>query len=255
MCVWIPFGFFSLASAKANYYIILCLPFMALLLADYLPVLFEKRQRLSLAMAILVPILTLIALWMYRLWTLSSGKPLPPYSMHDGSFPLTMGCILVLASIAIFFIHRGWQHASLPCLGGLIIPFSLELNQIVVRAESTMSARTMATYIEENFPEKPVLLFQDFESLSSLPIYLGRTIPVIDSTSADLFSGQKKIPFHPNFMTQDQVMKTGLDSVIVVMRNKDALFSQSKLKESFSKVTEIGPAALYVITSSRHRKN
>ncbi len=62
LCVWIPFGFFTLSSAKANYYILLCLPAMALLTADYLPHLLRERRRFHLAMAVIVPITLFVAI-------------------------------------------------------------------------------------------------------------------------------------------------------------------------------------------------
>ena len=245
LCVWIPFGFFSLSNAKANYYIILCLPPMAMLVADYLPALFRNRQRINLVMSITVPVMLLVMLWMYRMWAISTGRTLPLFTTHDGSFPLTIGIVLFLSLIAVFFIQIGWRHASILCLGGLIIPLSLEFNHIVARAEPLMSARTMATYIQENFPDKSVSMFQDFESFGALPIYLGRTIPIIDSTSADLFAGQKKYPYHPNFLTSEQVLESNSRMLIIVMRNNENAFMNAKVHNAFDKVVEIGPAILY----------
>ena len=251
LCVWIPFGFFSLSSAKANYYIILCLAPMAMLVADYLPALLKDRQRINLAMAITVPVMILIALWTYRLWALSTGRILPFFPARDGSLPMTIGIVLVLALIAVLFLHAGWRRASIFCLGGVIIPLSLEFDHIVARAEPLMSARTMATYIQNKFSDRPVFLFQDFESFGSLPIYLQRAIPVIDSTSADLYSGHKKFPDHPNFLTEDQAIAGGSGTLIVVMHNKEQTFMQTKLQKQCVKIVEIGSAALYIISATR----
>ena len=165
---------------------------------------------------------------------------------RQNRFPLTIGIILILSLIAIFFIQIGWRHASILCLGGLIIPLSLEFNHIVARAEPLMSARTMANFIQEKFPGKPVLMFQDFESFGALPIYLGHTIQIVDSTSADLFAGQKKYPDHPSFLTSDEVLANNSRILIVVMRDKGNVFMNSKIHSALEKVVEIGPAILYV---------
>lgn len=248
LCVWIPFAFFSLSSAKANYYIVLCLPPMALLVADYLPALLKNRYRLNLVMAITVPVAILIGLWGYRLWALSTGRILPFFPTRDGSFPLTIGIVLVLALIAVLFLRAGWRRASIFCLGGVIIPLSLEFDHIVVRAEPLMSARTMAVYIQEKFPDRAVFLFQDFESFGALPIYLKRTIPVIDTSSADLYAGYKKRPDHPNFVSAAQVMGRRSGTLVIVMQNKEQVFRQTQLQKQCVKVVDIGPATLYMMT-------
>jgi 4-amino-4-deoxy-L-arabinose transferase-like glycosyltransferase len=249
ICVLVPFTFFSVSSAKANYYIIVCLPPMALLVAYYLPSLLKNRHRITLMMSIMIPVLMFVMLWMYRLWMQRTGKMSLILPQHDASLPLTIGMVLGIAVIAAFFLQNGWRRASLLCLGGLVIPLSLEINHISVSAEPTMSSRTMATYIKENYPDRSVFLYKDFESLSSLPIYLNKTLPVIDSTSSDLYFGQQSFPNHPNFVTEDHVLKSENGSLVVVRKFNLPTFTQSKINQFSKKVIEIGPSTLYVIES------
>jgi hypothetical protein len=46
-----------------------------------------------------------------------------------------------------------------------------------------------------------VFLYQDYEKLASLPFYLERQVPVVDSASNDLAFGMKLSPESENFLS------------------------------------------------------
>jgi len=68
-------------------------------------------------------------------------------------------------------------------------------------AEPFASEREMARYIAGNHPRAKVFLYQDYEKLASLPFYLARQVPVVDSASNDLAFGMKLSPDSENFLT------------------------------------------------------
>ncbi|MBP9712999.1 MAG: glycosyltransferase family 39 protein [Sterolibacterium sp.] len=142
LCVWIPLVFFSVSSAKANYYIILCVPAIALLTAEYLPALTERRHRMYLALSVAVPILLLI----------------------------------VLGLLILGFIQAGWRRAAALCVGGLIVPISFQFDHLVARAEPIMSARTLAAYIQQHASTTPVYLRRNLPVIDcdSNDLYYGR---------------------------------------------------------------------------------
>lgn len=245
LCVWVPFAFFSVSSAKANYYIVLCLPAMALLAADYLPDLLRERRRLHLAMAIIMPIMLFIALLAFRVWQIRSGMAEAVAPVRDGSGALTIAVLLILALLAMAIILAGWRRPAILCLGGLILPVSFQLDRLVAHAEPYLSARTMAGYIQENYGAARVFLFEDFEAFGALPIYLRRTIPVIDSKSNDLFFGRRLQPAHPNLVTADAVLAAERDALIVVMTDRQQDFAETPLAADSAELTRIGKAVLY----------
>jgi 4-amino-4-deoxy-L-arabinose transferase-like glycosyltransferase len=250
LCIWVPFCFFSLSSAKANYYILVCLPAMALLTADYLPELIAERRRFNLALAVIVPVMVLVTLWMFRIWAVRSGRTEPFVQARDGSVSLTIAVILVLTLIVVAVLQAGWRRGAILCIGGLILPLSFEFDHLVSRAEPIMSARTMASYIQARHPEMPVFLYQDYEAVGALPIYLGRTLPVIDSKSNDLYYGHRVLSRHPSFITEDQALAAGPGALIVVMSDREKAFSATDLRSRTRPVTTIGRVRLYQIAAT-----
>ncbi|MDD5247422.1 MAG: glycosyltransferase family 39 protein [Rhodocyclaceae bacterium] len=247
LCVWIPFGFFTLSSAKANYYILLCIPAMALLTADYLPGLLRERRRFPLVMAVVAPILLFVAIWAYRLWQIRSGRAAAVTLMPDGSGPQAIALLAMLSLAVVALILAGWRRPAMLCLGGLLMPVSLQFDHLVARAEPFMSARTIAAYIQDRDRNVPVYIFEDFEALGALPIYLKQTIPVIDSKSNDLAFGRRIRPHHPNFVTADKVLASGNEAVVVVMQDRLKDYAGTALPKVSTELTTIGRAKLFRI--------
>lgn len=241
LCVWIPFGFFTLSSAKANYYILLCIPPMSLLTADHLPDLLRERRRFHLAMAVIVPVVLLVAI----IWEVSTGKSAPLMTLRDGSGALTVSVLLALSLVALVLIQAGWRRPAVLCLGGLLVPVWFQFDHLIGRAEPFMSARTMAAFISEHYPDAPVFLYEDFEAFGALPIYLSRTIPVIDSKSNDLYFGRRIRPNDPNLVGEDIVIKSGGDALVVVMTDRLGDFANSPLGKCSRELTAIGRARLF----------
>lgn len=248
LCVWIPFGFFTLSSAKANYYILLCLPAMALLTADYLPDLLRERRRFHLAMAVIVPIMLFIAIWTFRIWQIRSGKTAVFVPLQDGSGPLTITVLIMLSLVVLTLILAGWRRPAILCLGGLLVPVLLQANHLIAHAEPLISARTMAAFIRDNYRNVPIYIFEDFEAVGALPIYMKQTIPVIDSKSNDLFWARRIRPDHPNFVAADKVLASGNEALVVVMQDRLEDFESTSLSKASTELTEIGRAKLFRVT-------
>jgi 4-amino-4-deoxy-L-arabinose transferase-like glycosyltransferase len=245
LCVWIPFGFFTLSAAKANYYILLCLPAMALLTADYLPDLLRERRRFYLAMSVIMPVMLLMAIWAFRIWAIRTGRTEAVISLRDGSGSLTIAVLLMLSLIVLLLITMGWRRQAILCLGGLLVPVSLQFDHLVARAEAIMSARTMASFIQDNYRNAPVYLYQDFEAIGALPIYLKRTVPVIDSRSNDLYFGRHIYPDHPNLVSEEKLLASGEVALIVVMKDRQRDFANTSLAKNAIELTTIGRTKLF----------
>ena len=245
LCVWIPFGFFTLSTAKANYYILLCLPAMALLTADYLPDLLRERRRFHLTMAVVLPVMLLVAIWAFRIWAIRAGRTEALIPSGNDRGPLTITVLLILSLLVLLLITMGWRRQAILCLGGLLVPLSLQFDHLVVRAEPFMSARTIASFIQDNYRNASVYLYQDFEAVGALPIYLKRTVPVIDSRSNDLYFGRQIYPGHPNLISEEKLLMSGEEALIVVMNERQKDFANTSLAKHSIELTAIGRAKLF----------
>jgi 4-amino-4-deoxy-L-arabinose transferase-like glycosyltransferase len=245
LCVWIPFIFFSLSNAKANYYVLVCLPPMALLTADYLPCLVRERRGFHLSMAVALPILLFVAIWAYRVWLIRTGATNPLLPTHDGSGPRTIAALVALSILVLVVVRTGRRRLAVLCLGFLLVPVSMQFDHLVIRAEPYISAKPLAALIQDRFPQAHVYLYQDFEAAGALPIYLNRTIPVIDSRSNDLYFGHSILPHHPSFVTADQVMQERGERLIVVLNDRLKAFAGTELAGRVEDVAVIGRARLF----------
>jgi len=244
LCVWVPFGFFSLSSAKANYYIVLCLPPMALLTAGYLSPLLEAQRRSLVPLAVSVPVFILFLMWCYRWWAKTTARTPPLLPEPDGSGSLTMLVVLAITVFIVMLVQYDWRRVALLCLGALVLPISMEFDHIVTRVEPLISARTLAETIKTQYPDIPVYLYQDYEAVGALPVYLGHTVPVIDSMSSDLAYGRVKDPLHPNFVRAAEV--AARDSGLVVVRDdRLQVFRSSPLAKNVQMTVRAGSASVF----------
>jgi 4-amino-4-deoxy-L-arabinose transferase-like glycosyltransferase len=244
LCVWIPFAFFSVSSAKANYYVILCLPPLALLTAEYLPALLGRHSRGLLVMAGILPLALLVAILAVGMRGTGGGAAALRMPLHAGEW------LMIAAAIAAVFallVKTGRRRAAIACLGGLVLPALHQVHEFVVGAEPLISMRAMATHIIRQGDSPPIFLFEDFEAAGGLPIYLGTTIPVIDSKSNDLQFGASVVGRHPNLVDADSLLRSGREAWVVVLKNRQRDFAGSRLAGHAVEMGTIGRASLYRI--------
>jgi hypothetical protein len=98
---------------------------------------------------------------------------------------------IVLAALAAIFFWLRHGRLAVYAVAASGLPLLLFFVVMMQRAERWVSARTVAEYVKANHPSSKVYLFQDYENLSSLPFYLGRTVPLVDSASHDLAFGRR----------------------------------------------------------------
>ncbi|HXC40922.1 MAG TPA: hypothetical protein VN667_18450 [Burkholderiales bacterium] len=245
LCAGVPFVFFSLSSAKANYYILLCVPPMAILAAHFMRPLSEGRNRILLALAVSIPVAVLVLIWSYRMWARVHGKTPALLPQPDGSMHLTMAVIMAITVMILTMVQLGWRRLAVASLGALIFPISLEMDHIVARAEPYLSARVMADYIQNHYAHETVYLYQDFEAFGALPVYLRRRVPIVDSKSSDLAYGRGVFLGSPIFYSVQEVLGAGAPSLVIVLQSREPAFKQSGLAEKSTSVISVGNAHLY----------
>jgi 4-amino-4-deoxy-L-arabinose transferase-like glycosyltransferase len=226
--VLFPLLFFSLSQAKADYYLVVCTPALALWLALVLEQALAHPPGLRLACcwggAVTTCVVLLAALpgAGSRVWT-----PL--------SFALLCLAWLSLMPVATrgFFAFASLRVRECALLAIVVLALPL-LDALVdrgsARAAVDSSNRIADIVRAQAGPGSQVFIYRDFEDhFSSLPFYLGRTVPVIDSASRDLLFGCTIAPGktcidHHQFLRRS---RAGPVAVAVLARRRDAFLAMA----------------------------
>jgi len=213
--VGFPLLFFSLSQAKADYYLIVCAPALALWLALVLAQALEHAQaqahlqahsqlHAQLHAQARARGLRLAACWGAALATCTVLLVVLPDADDRIWAPLPLA-LLGLAWLALmpvatrsFLALRSTRAREGALL--LIVLLALPLLALLVdrggdRAARDSSLRIAGILRTQPGPVRAVFIYRDFEDrFASLPFYLGRPIPVIDSISRDLQFGCAAAP-------------------------------------------------------------
>ncbi|HVB82775.1 MAG TPA: hypothetical protein VNE82_22845 [Candidatus Binataceae bacterium] len=99
-----------------------------------------------------------------------------------------------ITALAAILIAMRRPCGALLALGVASMPLLLFFALMMQRAEPDVSERTLVAYLRTQHPGEPVLIYQDFERLSSVPFYLRHPVTVVDSDSEDLLFGSPYAP-------------------------------------------------------------
>jgi 4-amino-4-deoxy-L-arabinose transferase-like glycosyltransferase len=247
-CAWImPVLFFSVSSAKANYYLVVVMPLVALQLAIAL----EDRQfgrawgrgLVGLVMALLFGALA----WLASKQGTSQFSSLLVFGMQSMQFFQAFMISACIVSLCVALIV--WR---LPRLG--IFPFAALPALILVGLVGVLQAAAQWTSTQPLVAElsamkikREVFLFRVFEHQSSLPFYLRQPVRVVESRSSDLFWGNK---LHKNNivisdMIFDKITDQQLVSLIVLDEDMPS-FIDKKYVSKFKNSKKIGRSTLFM---------
>lgn len=185
--VLFPLLFFSLSAAKADYYLMVALPGLLLWLG------IELSQRLA------APDRLVASCWAASLTLAALALFAAPAAVRGGIAPPLL-LVLLAAAVALaaggrsFFLRLHSVAARELALLGVALLAAAALVPLFQAAE-VRSARDSSVYVARILgahpvPDDAVFIYRDYEDMfSTLPFYLGRTVPVIDSVSRDLQFG------------------------------------------------------------------
>ncbi len=229
----VPLLFFSVSSAKANYYLIAVMPFAALHLALLLEQSHFLEGKLNMILGIVIALmagaagitllflpdnyLTVLVASYFALTELSiAGLPLNHFVQ------LVSWSVVVLSLIASLV---AWRVPKVGVVAYVILPvfFMAILILTVIAIEPFLSGRAMAQFIQKTLPNRPVYMYRNYEQISSLPFYLHKPLQIIESNSNDLYWGDKLRPENPITISlsqfKNQVKAENYASVIIVPNN------------------------------------
>jgi 4-amino-4-deoxy-L-arabinose transferase-like glycosyltransferase len=185
-----PLVFFSISGAKANYYLVAVMPFAALHLAVALENRGFLRPPRRGVPGLLIALIAIAFAVAVAVAGMQSGLHMTVAGMLPREFTLwTLAGLALLAG-------AGAVAARLHAVGVLAyLPLSLwsagALWLVLSAMEPLASTRPVAAVLQRDLPQHTVYLYREFEQKSSLPFYLKKTVPVIESRSNDLFWGNK----------------------------------------------------------------
>jgi 4-amino-4-deoxy-L-arabinose transferase-like glycosyltransferase len=242
----VPLLFFSISVAKANYYMIVALPALSLLLGRRLAMLGHSRW----AMVCPVSWPGLLAVGA------AVGAPLAePYRWPPSMAPLlAVALAFAVMSLALYLARRPLEGA-IAC-AAFSIPLAMLFSHALEANEDQDSARRVAREIQRGrFDE--VFAFRDFESMSSLAFYLRRPIGVIDTQSNDLRFGIALRPDARRFPDDAQFVRTAQrgEVAIVVTDARRAALEHGPLARGLHHVSRVGRPPRDHLVASIQRAN
>lgn len=220
-CAWLlPLVFFSVSSAKANYYLVVVMPLAAMHLAIALE---DRPQMHAMGRAlpgVLLALASGIGVVSLTWWTAAPTESLIIHGLPRLQFTLlavgVFGILSVGAAIIAWRIPRIGVLAY-ALLSGWIV---LMLLPVLQAMEPTISTRLTAQYLQTGLPGRRVYLYRDFDQQSSLAFYLQRPLAIIDVRSSDLFWGQR-LQKSALLLSQDEfVRRLPSEAVAVVVMDR-----------------------------------
>lgn len=229
----VPLAVFSLAGEKGEYYMMIGMPALALLLA-------QRAANLGCLALTIVPLGWLGLL----LWGRLLAHDIAPYRLPELETPILFGAsVMITLSIAAFV--QGLHRAGIVAAGVAGFAAMALFSGFIAANESLKSARTIAAEIARH-PKAAVYLYQDYENLSALPFYLHANVGVVDSHSSDLWYG---IALHPDDERFPDVetfaaLAARDDVWLVVDEKRMPMFKQGPLAPLFATILRSGSQVL-----------
>lgn len=205
----VPLWFFSLSGAKANYYMIVSVPALAIILGIKIRDLSLLHPRIF--SRVNTGIFFIIAITMGCAGSALFPKP---------AVVITVVYCLIAGMAALLLAKH--PQAIIVMFAALIIPLVITMVAYIKANQHELSTAEAGTYLamEARGPERYV--YQEVESISALLFYAPGCLKVIDSQSNDLYYGQSLSQFRTWFVTKEELLRDGLkrQTLVVVPSRK-----------------------------------
>jgi 4-amino-4-deoxy-L-arabinose transferase-like glycosyltransferase len=234
----VPLVVFSLSRAKAEYYMVVGAPALALLAADRFARASERARRIALV--VLAGAVGGVAAGL----ALVSPAWIAPYALPP-SRPLLALFAAALATLTLVAALRRRPMVALLACAAVSLPCIAFFSDFIAANEALKSSRTLAQDLLHG--GGAVYIYGEFESLSALPFYLDRWVGVVDSHSDDLRLGMQLMP-QPQRFPDARAMRQMLadDSLWLVVPDAERqAFLASGLAPMLVREKTIGRSTLY----------
>jgi len=245
----VPLLFFSISSAKANYYLVAVMPFAAFHLALAIENRHFLRGVLSLVPGLIIAALAASACLVMALKTNSpvqSTDVLIIWGLEQAQFLLVAVGGIVILSIASAI--AAWRLPRVGMLAYLVLPvwISLVLMSVLQVLEPRISTKHTAAFLQTELASREVYLYRNFEEQSSLPFYLKKPLAVIDPRSNDLFWGNKLRQNDMMLSTEQFAQRLNRQRLAIVVMDKQLKdFRASGFFDAFKGEKRIGASTVF----------
>lgn len=235
----IPLLFFSMSSNKANYYVIVVMPFAALnlaLLLERSDFLTGKRNVILGGVLALVTMVLAIMLQFFPTQSLSDAVASEFLVLGMSAQDFTIAALWITTGLALLTAIVAWRIPKIGLVAYVVLPiFFLGIFLALFNARDTaISNRAMANLIQQTLPNHKVYLYKHYEQNSSLPFYLKKSLNVIDSDSNDLYWGNKLRPQNTIVISSEQFRHEKEPAAVVVPNELVAEFEQAGWQKTFA---------------------
>lgn len=189
--IWILFflAFFSLSTAKANYYLILGLPPLTLLLANKIEYLLRNKPSLirfiSAISGTFILIIFIIINYSYE------NEKIKLFTQYIHTYWPIFFSVYIVTNIIIMYFKKKLQYLPIIFIGSLSFFFLLLILQIMPKVKDHFSAQWVSEKVPKEYHDN-IFVFHDFENLSAIPFYTKKNVKIINSFSKDLYYGSKR---------------------------------------------------------------
>lgn len=241
----LPLLFFSVSTAKANYYLVAVMPFAAFHLALTVVQRDWASRWLRWAPALLLMLLCVLLAWVAFDRPMPNKVEIAGMSEQQFLFRMFAGAAILGALLLVLAIKRP-TWVVLPLLA-VSVWFGGSMGLALDAMQDSVSTRNLVTRLQQKAPGREVILYRDFEKKSSLAFYLRRPLRVVDSVSADLYWGNRLRPNQLLINSGQLVQQMQGQSVALVVTDEHRqAFETSALGQAFKPAFRLGNVGVYV---------
>lgn len=223
----IPLIFFSLSKAKANYYMVVSMPALAIILGIKIKRLISNHNPKILTTWITTILLTVAIGMTLVLFYFANKVNISP--------KFIIATIIYCVVASVFSIYQMKKPmVSTIALGGLIIPIVFMMISYIKTDEQNLSAAKVGIYLNDHAKGKPLYLYQEFEDFSALSFYAPSCFKIIDTKSHDLYYGAHLSKYKYMFVDNNSSLKFSDRAYIIVPNKKLSQFYQNPAAQKLS---------------------
>lgn len=251
----IPFIFFSLSRAKGDYYMVVTIPAMVMLLSLKINQLFIRKNPKPLIYSFIA--LALVEAFTFSLIYLgisnqNIAEHLPEFLLLEYGYRWPVYYLLVMvslysfASLFLMLVKKKNILLHFILMVGLIFPLVIFYVVDKQKITNQHSEQAIASYILQHHKDQPVYIYEEYEKISSLVFYLKKRVGIIDSKSKDLYYGSFKPQARDWFYNFTDFMQSKQHELhyVVVVKNKFTQFLEKARPAKYCLVAQSGSAML-----------
>lgn len=229
-----PLVFFSFSSAKANYYMIVSMPALAIILSIQLTNLVTKYR------------LQIFGIWgALLLFSVAATLGVGYYTFFTTNIVIVATLYALVAGVIVLFIKQ-YHEIIMIMIAALIILLVLVMVSYVSVIKNNISTAEAGTYLTLAAKDQPIYIYQDFDNISALAFYSPNCFKIIDSQSSDLYYGKTLRKFQTQFVDKKELLSAAQHQTIYVTVpiKKLTLFYQKMEPMKFSLLKEFSLVAI-----------